>query len=511
MARKPRGGTIRPSPRIAWRPDPRDGLTVWAQWVGAPATYALHWGDGAVEHPNPGAPVRHTYPEPGAYTISAGPAGGAIAFRDTVFVRTHTTPQVALAASGDNPNIWELEFNEPEYRLISWYRVDWGDGTAPQEVAGPQGARVAHGYRDSTYTVTIRDLAAQRWMQDDITVTAPAQDPDFAFTYPDPARPRTVRATCAGLRPGKTARLDWGDGTTTRPEFTATGQVADHTYPTDGTRIVQGFYADGTGGGAAWDVTVPARQRLTKPAPHIAVTVDTINDKAVWAVYVGSATDYTLHWGDGTTTRRLWWQGPVKHAYTEYGRYLVRGVNDDGAQQSAWVELAPPPPPSTGPEIHGGELAVALRWNQSTRPGSWRVTWPDWEPETLLPTPGEWVTRPALPGRRPVTATHVSSGDTSTTRVDVTDREFYCDFTLDLSGRTVSVRRTAPDTVPGWRWDVFWGDEWDDPVTGPEQLPESGWASHTYTTPGLYFIEIGSQPEPGVGAVYYRVKQVTIT
>lgn len=336
---------------LLWVPGTRDALTVSAAWHGQ-GDAELVWGDGARSQVRSGQPVEHTYPQAGAYRLTARPAGRASGRPDgqdqvvscQVVVRDSTVPGVRLTPRHDNPNLYELAFAERERELISWYRVVWGDDSAPLEIAGSAGTSVTHAYRDGHYDVAVQDTGTRRWWRQSLTVAAPAQDPDIALAFPDPVGdPRRVRATLKTAQPGKAAGLDWGDGSDP-DELAAPGDTADHTYAADGIYIVQGYYTDGSGDGAAWDLTVPQKARVTRPASELLVRPDSVDPLTVWIKWAGSGSDYDIHFGDGARTRRAWWQPPVKHTYAGFGRYRVHATSDNGDEVAEWVELAEPAP-----------------------------------------------------------------------------------------------------------------------------------------------------------------------
>lgn len=509
---------------IIWAPLLLRPRQVIVRWTGATA-HDLHWGDGTITRNVPaGRAMLHAYTAAGVYTVSAA-TGEAVQAAGQLMVRDDPTPNVAPGHAPDNPAFARLTFNEPATApaggvLVSRYEVAWGDGSDPVQVTGTPGTYVERALPDGSYTVKVTDLATRRVARLPVTVTSPAPDPDFRLTYDSAdASGMTVVAECRAKQAGKDALLDWDDDGDA-DVFTAVGQTKSHVYSTAGARIVQAYYADGSTDGGAWDVEVPqAKGRLTKPVSEIIARPDLFDDQAIWARWAGSITAYTLSWGDGTSDRMAPWQPPKRHRYPDYGRYLITGENELGHTRELWVELEAPPRDEGDPEVTGGELEVAVTWASPPRAGAWRVEWPDWSPETLTPAQGARYARPALPGRRQVVATHVTSGHAAGGVATVTDRPYGVDFDIQVDGRTVRVRRTQPEAPePAGRdrwWRVWWGDEWDlnpdstAPFRRPEPLPDDTWTSHTYDQPGLYFIEVGS-PGQGTGIVYSRVKQVII-
>ena len=247
-----------------------------------------------------------------------------------------------------------------------------------------------------------------------------------------------------------------------------------------------------------------AQPRLTtRPDPADALTV--------WACWVGAPDHYTLDWGDGTPPQRLpSWSDPVKHTYPAPGRYLIvaRAEHDPAQTSTGWVSVHAPVPAS----LVGLDLTVRVIVSPQAQAGATlKIAWPDWDSETLHLGPGEHVEAPAMPGSRQVTLTDTATGQTHTSRVTVTDpQDIYGGLDVSTDGRTVSVRRTLPESAgsDSRSWFVHWGDEWDaDPWAKPTPLPGRGWISHTYERSGAYFVEVASS---GQGMVYTRARQVVI-
>lgn len=248
-----------------------------------------------------------------------------------------------------------------------------------------------------------------------------------------------------------------------------------------------------------------------KPTSRLYVRRDPAHEHGVYAMWIGAGGNYILEWGDGTSTPMTAVRPPVRHVYPAAGDYVLRGVRQDehhDITRPITIPFAPPPPPWS-PEVRGGTLSLGVRIPPGGPSGTWRVYWPDWDAENVTPAEGEWIDRPALPGRHTLHVVHTASGDgydcAPATVTDVA-REVTADITVD--GRTVRVRRTAPHEE-GRGWHVVWGDEWsfDGGVARRATPLVDDRAEHTYVEPGTYVLEIASSY---LGRVYVGSWEVTV-
>lgn len=252
-----------------------------------------------------------------------------------------------------------------------------------------------------------------------------------------------------------------------------------------------------------------------KPTSVLLVRPDPQDELGIYSMWVGAGGSYIIHWGDGSSDPMTAVRPPKRHVYDAAGAYRVRAVRQDGHHDIARDITIPfdptPPPPVWQPEFRAGQLSMAVRWPEGGPSGTWRIDWPDWDPEELTPVPGEWVERPALPGKHTLHVVHVASGDGfDSPQLTVTDKPWSVTFDLRLDGRTVTVRRTGPQVEAERPWWVFFGDEWSfgqGSIARQSTGLVNDQASHTYTKPGVYMVEVASSYR---GLVYVGVKEVTI-
>lgn len=241
---------------IKWTPAALVPRAVIAVLGGAAsAADTVDWGDGT-RSPATGAAVRHTYPEPRAYAITALQGETPLA-RETVKVRDGLKPAIAFAPSTDNPNLIEATIaSEPE-DMISEYKVTWEAG-AVDRFYGPKGTVKVHGFQAGTHTVSYRDLHTGRSGATEVVVVDKEYDPDFSIGKGANVNTALLEVTKLAV-PGKELVIDWGDyiQSTVPAESAAVGFQVSHHYPDPGDFIVQLVYADGSTEGSARLITIP--------------------------------------------------------------------------------------------------------------------------------------------------------------------------------------------------------------------------------------------------------------
>ena len=183
--------------RLAWFPDPRDPLTIWAVRVEAVANYRIDWGDGT-STPMAGRsrPTCHTYTAPGRYILAVDggdPDVSEAVMRGTIPAPTftllhHRTLRVTLPAQ-----------HEPVH-----YKIDWGDGTITEH--GSDDLEPLHtypiGYAQPTISVTDEPARTTR------SYTAPTM-PVTPTTVFRPLEDQSggARIDLAGFPPGVTVTM----------------------------------------------------------------------------------------------------------------------------------------------------------------------------------------------------------------------------------------------------------------------------------------------------------------
>jgi PKD repeat protein len=254
---------------------------------------------------------------------------------------------------------------------IATYRFEFGDGTAPVDVAAPA-STVRHTYaKAAKYKVKLIaiDTAGKKSSSISVTIKVTAPPPD----KPPVAKLKLTRLTNTGLvvsadgsgstdadaTPVASYRFDFGDGTppvvTTAPTASAT-----HTYTAGGKYTVQ-LIATDTGGNPSKPVTASVTAIVPPEKPPVAqlvVSKATLASLEVTADASRSSDDdltpvasYRFDFGDRTPP--VVTAAPVataKHTYAAQGPYTVSLIaTDSGGHASAPVTVTifagtPPPP-----------------------------------------------------------------------------------------------------------------------------------------------------------------------
>lgn len=201
---------------VLWEPDPEVMTAVAATVlvsgeVGGVRrhTVMIDWGDGtAPQQASSGQPVVHDYGESGDYIITAWPIEHPGGRGEAPVVVKAQAPTVHVYSDPDDDWRALLWVDEPGNGTV--YRIDWGDGSAPEHIQRdpPPYPRVPHDYGAAgTYTATVTDTGTKR----STTVAFDAGGMGVLFTFPtDDAIPHLV---VTRMRVGATWTLDWGDGT----------------------------------------------------------------------------------------------------------------------------------------------------------------------------------------------------------------------------------------------------------------------------------------------------------
>ena len=307
----------------------------------------------------------------------------------TVTPDSGTAPlQVTADASGST---------DPDPTPIDTYAFNFGDGTP---VVGPQtGATAGHTYQAAgtyTVTVTVTDTAGLvATASTQVVVDAPDLPPNAALTVtPDEGTvPLSVTADASGstdtdATPIDTYRFDFGDGTVTGPQTTAT---AGHTYMFSGTYTVTVTVTDTAGQSST--ATAPVAVAAANDDPPIAsltvtpgsgpaplqVTADASGSTDTDATPIDN---YRFNFGDGTPVVGPQAGATAVHTYQAAGTYTVTVTVTDTAglsstktaQVTALTNLVMNPGFETnlaGWNTSGSDTGVSLTRVAGGHSGSW--------------------------------------------------------------------------------------------------------------------------------------------
>ncbi|WP_354178700.1 PKD domain-containing protein [Arthrobacter sp. UYP6] len=290
------------------------------------SSYAWDYGDGAT---GTGATARHSYANPGAYTVkltvtdNSGATGTATS--DIVVDRINVSPVAAFSTQVRDLTVsFDAGESVDPDGSISSYSWSFGDGTTDT------GIRPTHTYStagDYEVTLTVVD---NRGASSTATVTASPQNPapagpSAAFTSTVSAFRVTFDGTAA--RPGSGSitsyAWDFGDGTT------GSGVNPVHTYTRGGQYTVTLTVTD------SGNLTASVSQSVAveNPGPAAAFTSGATGRSAVFtAEDAGAGAIYAWDFGDGTTGTGI----KPTHLYGLDGDYTVQltVTSSDGSTAS---------------------------------------------------------------------------------------------------------------------------------------------------------------------------------
>jgi PKD repeat protein len=254
------------------------------------SSWTIDWGDGSepqVIAGNPSA-VAHTFVDNGTFVISATASDedGSYAAGNIVTVAVaNVAPglQISGAATVREGNTYTLNLghSEPGADTLQKWFINWGDGSAPEEVSGAT-TSVTHVFADGAALGTSRAITASAVDEDgsylanslNITVTNAAPALSIASltnsaldvgTFENQA----VIVSVAFSDPGfdtetfNLSRIDWGDGTPVSPATISnfldgsagnltTGKASGtHSYAAGGVYTITIFITDDDGGETA--------------------------------------------------------------------------------------------------------------------------------------------------------------------------------------------------------------------------------------------------------------------
>ncbi len=422
----------------------------------------VDWGDGATTPIDAGvSEYLHTYADGGAtYDITVlvdgdngatYQAGNFIAEpwrRVTVtdVAPTLVEPDDTLALR-DVTYTLPLAVTEPGQDTVTSWLVDFGDGSAVQQVDAPA-TSADHTYTaEGDYPVTVtaidedgsHDLAPFDITVADLKVTG-ASEVDEGDSY-------TVGLAAT---PGVTVtnwHVDWGDGNVETLAGSATD--ASHTYPDGPLRLAVSVTADIVGETEPVDagqlivdvVNVAPTVTVSGPTQALAGETYTLNVSATGEVGGDTIEEWTIFWGDGTSDTFLTDEATfdVEHVYLSGGDFVIGAVvqDDDGAYLSNELTVSLPDRQISAPEggatvDEGSTFTISLYSDDDLEVTSWDIDWGDGEPADTLDAANGTFDHVYANGTVVRTITATPSSDTQT----------YAAVTLD-----VTVNDVAPTAV----------------------------------------------------------------
>lgn len=235
-----------PSMTASADPDDSTGRTVLITLAGFPqdGAVSVDWGDGTAAETVPAGTTSatHTYGDgvEGEQTITATSASDDSKSAKAAFTPAEAPePEPTVSASADESDetgrTVAIELKDfPEDGAVS---VDWGDGTAAEEV--PAGTTTAtHAYADEVegeQTITATSATDDTKSASATFTPEPAPEPEPSVTAeadPSDESGRTVTLSLEGFPEDSGVSVDWGDGSEAE-EIAAGETTASHQYAED--------------------------------------------------------------------------------------------------------------------------------------------------------------------------------------------------------------------------------------------------------------------------------------
>ena len=337
----------------------RRGVTVDVTASAGSKPVTVDWGDGTDPSPVDAVPgsADHVYTADGDYTITVSYTDGG--------GKTATQQVTVPFASVEAPTFTVAESDPagPDHRTVTaevsaaaadhTVTIDWGDGSAKENVPAVPGS-LDHEYAaDGTNTITAGYVESPETATQDVKVPF-AQPPTFTVAEDTTD---TTHMTAA-LQVDSASEdwqltVDWGDGSGAENVAMPPG-TATHQYAAAGTYTVKVGYV-GSDVNATEDVTVPFESAAVTAPTFTAAESNppADNHRAVTAKITAAAAGHqvTVDFGDGGTVMNLAnVPGGLTHAYAMDGTHTITvGYADspETATQQVTVPFAQPGPQLT--------------------------------------------------------------------------------------------------------------------------------------------------------------------
>jgi hypothetical protein len=499
-----------PTPVIGIAPQTASvGETVTASLssLAAGVTYTLDWGDGQTEtiSNQVSASLTHAYSSTGTKLVQlTAPAGvhlPPITGSVTVSIPTATlnlTPASVLLGQSVTASVSNL------VGAVT-YTLDWGDGSS-ETISNQTSTSLTHTY--SSTGIKAIHLTAPPAISLPVTtatVTISIPTPTLVLTPSSGKVGLSVTANLAGLAPGVTYALDWGDGSS-ETISNQTSASPSHQYIRDGTMVVTLSAPTGLG-------IAPASANLTLSAPTLQVSPTSAAPTQTVTASLGNlepSLSYSLDWGDGSPLETVNGQASLNltHAYSSLGVKTLTLTMPFGlstttpitttlsiSNPSCTLTITPNtvlyglPVTAAGTGLPAG-ISIVLDWGDSTQ-------------DTLTTTAsGTFSASHNVLGYGPVTlkallgASVLCQASLTTT---VPTPTMTAGAASALLGQAVSLNLGS--LAPGVNYRLDWGDGTIETITGQT----SATASHTFTRTGIKGMQLSTQGTFGITPVFATV------
>lgn len=414
---------------------------------------------------------------------------------------TDTPPTLTASGTptinGGSVYTLSLSSSTPANDPVQQWDVSWGDGTPDTIVYGPVTSALhtfATVSANTTYTIvaTAFDDEGQYSVTQQVTVLQPAAPTTTSINGPGTAIEGalyTLILAVAGPNAANLLNWDilWGDGHSDVVSGAATSVT--HTFANSGLFVIQAFsqWADGSISIIPTDVNVD----VPFVAPKLSATGNgnsTVSEGQSFSLNL-SATDpnpitqWTINWGDGTTSFASGNNPSPTHVYATAGTYnvQVQAADVTGTYPSLGSSLAGPTvtvnPVAPTISLAGSASSVSeeatytLNFNATGGDGvtGWLVAWGDGTTSTVAINQTQAThVYTQVPATEQIQVTGYTipnpTGYTVSKTVQVLGVTPAPTITGDPAGTfenspyTVTLAANEPDTTPVSSWKIQWGD-----------------------------------------------------
>jgi PKD repeat protein len=485
------------------------------------ATWSWNFGDpGSATNTATVQNPTHTYATPGTYTVTVTATddlGVRASATQTVTVDAPPAASFTASPTFTTPATFDASGSTDSVGTITSYRWDFGDPDSGDNTG--TGPNPAHAYaRRGSYTVTLtvtNDAGQTATTTKTVTVDDPPTVSLTATPSPtQPTLPVSFDATAIPDQGGTIADYSWNFGDGSGTQDGGSTPTMSHTYTTPGTYSVKVTATDELGitGTTTGHVTVDAPPTPSflassnQPSPTTAVGFDARGSSDS----VGTITDYSWNFGDGSTQ-----DGgstpTASHAFATRGSYTITlTVTNDAGQTATSTQTVtvddPPtatPTPSTTLTTPGSTVSftsiaasptiVGYSWNFGD-PGSAQNAATVANPTHAYASPGVYsvsltvIDDLGVSTKKTVQLT-VDAAPTAAFTASANPATAGLPVGFDASGSTDSV-----GTITGYAWNF--GDPGSAENTSTGRNP-----THVYATPGSYTVSLTVTNDAGQSSI----------
>ncbi len=498
-------------------------------------SWTINWGDGSQPQTISGNPssATYVYADAGNYTITASATEDEGTFDASPLDVTVSVvaPTVTISgASTVNENatytLCLSATGAPENHPITSWRINWGDGSAPQTISGNP-STATYVYADAgNYTITASASNDQgSYAAAPLTVTALVVPPTVTISGPSTVNEEatyTLDLSATGEpsnHPITSWTINWGDGSAPQT-ISGNPSTATYVYADAGTYTITASATEDEGTFAASPLTVTAE--VVPPTVTISGP-STVNEDATYTLGLSATgepsnhpiTSWTINWGDGSQPQTISGNpSTATYVYANAGTYTITAsaTEDEGtfaaAPLTVTAEVVAPTVTISGSAAVGEETTYPLSLSATGVPSnhpitSWTINWGDGsQPQTISGNPSSATYVYADAGSYTITAS-ASNNEGTFSAAPLTVTVVVQPPTVTISGPatvnedatyTLNLSATGePTNHPITSWTINWGD-------GSQPQTISGnpnTATYVYANAGNYTITASATEDEG--------------